>query len=33
LYLTPDLVEVLRRHGVQQAEERLAAGGAWPITG
>jgi integrase len=29
LYLTPELVEVLRRHGVRQAEERLAAGDAW----
>jgi integrase len=29
LYLTPQLVELLRRHSAQQAEERLAAGAAW----
>lgn len=29
LYLTPQLVELLRRHRARQAEERLAAGEAW----
>ncbi|MER6593472.1 tyrosine-type recombinase/integrase [Micromonospora purpureochromogenes] len=29
LYLTPPLVELLRRHRARQAEERLAAGEAW----
>jgi integrase len=29
LYLTPQLVELLRRHRARRAEERLAAGEAW----
>ncbi|PWU46262.1 site-specific integrase [Micromonospora globispora] len=29
LYLTPQLVELLRRHRARQAEERLAAGETW----
>ncbi|MGH3503567.1 MAG: tyrosine-type recombinase/integrase [Nocardioidaceae bacterium] len=33
LYLTPQLVEVLRRHRARQAEERVAAGGLWQDRG
>ncbi len=29
LYLTPELIEILRRHRTRQAEERLAAGETW----
>ena len=29
LFLTPELVELLRRHRVRQAEERMAVGEAW----
>jgi integrase len=29
LYLTPELIEILRRHRARQAEDRLAAGEAW----
>src|SRR4051812_9058319 len=33
LYLTPELMEILRRHRSRQAEERLAAGEAWQDQG
>lgn len=29
LFLTPQLVDLLRRHRVRQAEERMAVGEAW----